>query len=189
MTSPYRGPLIRTDFADVLATVRRGSAAGIGDDVRHADAPHGEAAAPDLVAHASFDFLQALDTVSEQLSTQARAAAGGPAGHYAQEDVEATAGEAPPVRPLPGDEQAQEVRPVPAEAAADPSAGACDPASLAAELGLRAGLQPVELRRIRRAFALANHPDRLDPSRREAASRRMTLANALIDEALRLARP
>ncbi|MFI5010980.1 MAG: hypothetical protein ACHQAY_01400 [Hyphomicrobiales bacterium] len=184
MTSPYRGPLIRTDFADVLATIRRDSAPGIGDDASRGNAAHGEAASPDATAHASFDFLRALDTVSEQRSMHARPAAVGFTAPYVEEGAEAAAEEAPPTWPLFEGEQA----------GASPSASAelppetCDPISLAAELGLRAGLKPAELKRIRRAFALANHPDRLDPSRREAASRRMTLANSLIDEALRQAK-
>ena len=64
---------------------------------------------------------------------------------------------------------------------------ASDPASLMAELRLRVGMSRVELKRLRREFALKNHPDRLDPSRREIASRRMKTANALIDAALRRA--
>jgi hypothetical protein len=174
MAEPYRGPSIRADFEDVLDTVRRGSApfgeGGVG----------GEEAAPHAGAPASFAFLQALDAVSEQRSTGL--AAGALAERYGDAGIEVIA-----------EESSSEARPSPPEPTlrgeplakrdAEPS-----PVSLAAELGLRAGLKPAELRRLRRAFALENHPDRLAPSRREAASRRMTIANSLIDEALRRTR-
>jgi hypothetical protein len=64
----------------------------------------------------------------------------------------------------------------------------CDPAALAAELGLRDGMARAELQRLRRRFALGNHPDRLGAAQRQIASRRMTIANSLIDAALRRAK-
>jgi hypothetical protein len=76
---------------------------------------------------------------------------------------------------------------VAAEAPSPPPPETCEPEALARELGLRPGLTRHELARARRAFALDNHPDRLPPSRRETATRRMTLANALIDAAMRQA--
>jgi hypothetical protein len=42
-----------------------------------------------------------------------------------------------------------------------------------------------DLHRIRREYALANHPDRVEASLREQATRRMTIANMLIDQAMR----
>lgn len=53
------------------------------------------------------------------------------------------------------------------------------------ELRLTSDLTADDLNRIRREFALQNHPDRVTPARRELATRRMTIANALIDEALK----
>ena len=53
------------------------------------------------------------------------------------------------------------------------------------ELHLTPNLTPHDLKLIRRRFALANHPDRLAPQVREHATRRMTIANSLIDQALR----
>jgi hypothetical protein len=53
------------------------------------------------------------------------------------------------------------------------------------ELHLTPNLTVTDLRLIRRRFAKANHPDRVAPSIREEATRRMTIANSLIDEALR----
>jgi hypothetical protein len=41
-----------------------------------------------------------------------------------------------------------------------------------------------DIRDLRRAFALLNHPDRVDPEFRDAATRRMMIANQLIDAAL-----
>lgn len=61
----------------------------------------------------------------------------------------------------------------------------CDLETVARELGLGADLSTGELERRRRAFALRNHPDRVTPQHWEVATRRMTLANMLIDLALR----
>jgi hypothetical protein len=60
-----------------------------------------------------------------------------------------------------------------------------DPASVAEELSLTPHLTADELNRVRREFALANHPDRVTPARRAQATQRMTIANTLIDQALR----
>jgi hypothetical protein len=61
---------------------------------------------------------------------------------------------------------------------------ACEPDTLACELGLAEGLTTREIERIRRSFALANHPDRVSADQRDLATRRMTVANMLIDKAL-----
>lgn len=70
------------------------------------------------------------------------------------------------------------------EAAALTLPQACEPEALACELGLGAALTAREIERIRRNFALANHPDRVPASERDLATRRMTVANMLIDQAL-----
>ena len=57
--------------------------------------------------------------------------------------------------------------------------------AIAEELGLRADLAIVDLRRIRRDFAKKNHPDRFEPAQRLGAARRMTIANMLIDARLK----
>jgi len=54
-----------------------------------------------------------------------------------------------------------------------------------AELHLTPNLTPADLKSIRRRFAKKHHPDRVTPEIREQATRRMTIANSLIDEALR----
>jgi hypothetical protein len=53
------------------------------------------------------------------------------------------------------------------------------------ELDLRDDLSDAELRRIRRDFAVRNHPDRVPLWQRDEATQRMTLANVLIDRALK----
>jgi hypothetical protein len=60
----------------------------------------------------------------------------------------------------------------------------CEPDALARELGLAEDLTTREVERIRRSFALANHPDRVSADQRSLATRRMTVANMLIDKAL-----
>ena len=70
-----------------------------------------------------------------------------------------------------------------AHAATSPSF-ACDREAIAGELGLTPALGAKDLERIRREFALANHPDRAAPAARDLATRRMTIANTLIDQAL-----
>ena len=64
-----------------------------------------------------------------------------------------------------------------------PSA-ACDREAIADELGLTPALGAKDLERIRREFALVNHPDRATPAARDLATARMTIANTLIDQAL-----
>jgi hypothetical protein len=56
-----------------------------------------------------------------------------------------------------------------------------DPKAIAGELAISARMSLAELRRLRRAFARANHPDRVDAHERDIATRRMTIANMLID--------
>lgn len=60
---------------------------------------------------------------------------------------------------------------------ADPT----DPDAVNAELQLRSLPTIDDLNQMRRDFALANHPDRLPKCYREQATRRMMIANMLID--------
>jgi hypothetical protein len=60
--------------------------------------------------------------------------------------------------------------------------------AVAQELQLSDDLQPAELERKRRTFAYRNHPDRVGPAHQAWALRRMAVANALIDRALKTAR-
>lgn len=77
----------------------------------------------------------------------------------------------------------------PADPAAVPSEPpvSIDPAEIARELGLRIGLSAAELKAMRRRFAAANHPDRVAEPLRERANHRMTVANTLIDRAMKAA--
>jgi hypothetical protein len=62
--------------------------------------------------------------------------------------------------------------------------GPADPAAITDELGLRRVRTAPEILRIRRAFALRNHPDLFPPEQRELATQRMRIANTLTDAAL-----
>lgn len=53
------------------------------------------------------------------------------------------------------------------------------------DLGLVAGMAKSEIKERRRAFARGNHPDRVAQEFREAATIRMTIANRLVETALR----
>lgn len=57
------------------------------------------------------------------------------------------------------------------------------------ELHLTPGLSAEDLLRLRREFAKSNHPDRVPSPARDVATRRMTIANCIIDEALRTKKP
>jgi len=61
-----------------------------------------------------------------------------------------------------------------------------EPEALARELGLGAAAS-ADLGKLRRVFALKNHPDRVAPHLRQRALARMQMANRLIDEAKRRA--
>jgi hypothetical protein len=56
---------------------------------------------------------------------------------------------------------------------------------VAAELGITSDLGIEDLHRLRRRFARLCHPDRVPPPQRRQATLRMSIANMLIDEALR----
>jgi hypothetical protein len=58
-------------------------------------------------------------------------------------------------------------------------------ARIAAELGIGPGLSIDDLHRLRRKFAVGNHPDNARPEERQRATRRMSIANMLIDRALK----
>lgn len=64
-----------------------------------------------------------------------------------------------------------------------------DPLSVAAELRITAQMTLSDLNRLRRNFALANHPDRAGSPDRENATRRMMVANMLIDREVNRRQP
>lgn len=57
--------------------------------------------------------------------------------------------------------------------------------AIAGELAITAQMTLDDLSQLRRRFALANHPDRTSSEEREIATRRMMIANMLIDRALK----
>ena len=68
----------------------------------------------------------------------------------------------------------------------EPEQPSIEPEAIAAELNLSEA-KPADLAKMRRRFALANHPDRVAPHLRQRAMVRMQLANMMIDDAKRRA--
>ena len=63
------------------------------------------------------------------------------------------------------------------------------PRSVADELHITAQMTLSDLNRLRREYALANHPDRAGSADRESATRRMMVANMLIDREINRRQP
>ena len=59
-----------------------------------------------------------------------------------------------------------------------------DPERILSELGLYPGASEADVVALRREFALRNHPDRVTPELRELATKRMMIANNLVDRYL-----
>ena len=121
---------------------------------------------PDVSVSRLFDALKSLSEAAEGVL---REPAASPASRY----------EAPP----PEEPARREPR---AEAAA--AAPASRIPRTIAPLTLPPGLGAEEIRRLRRQYALDNHPDRVPAEDREEASRAMAQANAEFDRALKRAR-
>lgn len=93
-----------------------------------------------------------------------------PAAAYAQDAAEPhSTGEPPPAEPR----------------ALPPRPPRSENEVIAEELGLTRPLATADLRQLRRDFAKRNHPDRCAPAQRPRAARRMSIANMLIDTALK----
>jgi hypothetical protein len=73
--------------------------------------------------------------------------------------------------------------------AADKPDSADEAEQVGEELHIRPRLTARQLRTIRREFARGNHPDRMPASFRDQATRRMVIANGLIDQALKALKP
>lgn len=84
--------------------------------------------------------------------------------------------------PLP---EIEFTEPPPAEEPIPPHLTVLDPDAIAAELAIEPGTTIAELNEKRRLFARRNHPDCVPAAFRDNATIRMTLANQLIDAALR----
>jgi len=85
-----------------------------------------------------------------------------------------------------GEPPADSLRPerVPTAPRAEPTPPMTDdPEAIAAELRLSDATTLAELRRVRRRFMWANHPDRRPNASRDLANRRVAIANMLIDRA------
>lgn len=157
----------RDEFLRALEEARR---AAMGDEEEEAAAARARSQ-----SRGSVEFLRTLENmagrVKSYISTRILA------GLYAEPDPvepadtvarEEPAGAAPPEPPPP-----------------PPQPPKSDQATVVEELHLTPGLTVDDLKHLRRRFAKTNHPDRVDATAREQATRRMTIANVLIDEALR----
>jgi hypothetical protein len=116
---------------------------------------------PAGTAHASIEIRQAIDRMAGRIRTYI--SAGLLSRLYGENLSRTQHRDAPPDPPPPMSEHDQVV----------------------AELHLTPNLTPADLKLIRRRFAKRHHPDRVTPEVRDQATRRMTIANSLIDEALR----
>jgi len=121
------------------------------------------------------EFLRTLENMAGRVKTYVSTRI--LAGLYAERDpVEAAdtaAREVPPQAPPP---QPPPQPPKPAKSEHE---------TVVEELHLTSNLSADDLKHLRRQFAKVNHPDRVSAAAREQATRRMTIANVLIDEALR----
>lgn len=70
-------------------------------------------------------------------------------------------------------------------ASPEPAGLSVEPAEIERELGLSRFASVRALQRLRREFALKNHPDRMPTTLRARATKRMMIANALIDSAMK----
>ncbi|OWV85232.1 hypothetical protein ATY75_25745 [Rhizobium sp. N122] len=112
----------------------------------------------------AFDVMEGVSVASQRIGE----------AYFDNLDLDAAAGSAEKPAPLPEPEPAMPdhlTRTAPQE--------------VAAELAISAADTPLTLNEKRRAFARANHPDGVALPFRDNATKRMMLANLLIDEALR----
>lgn len=128
-----------------------------------------------------FDYLAVADELHSgriKVSGEAAASEYRQAGEAIEAELEALLDEVGVEEPAPA--PAEPAEPLSIE---PPS---IEPDAIALELGL-AEAAPADLGRLRRTFALKNHPDRVAPHLRQLALKRMQVANGLIDEAKRRA--
>jgi len=128
-----------------------------------------------------FDYLAVADELHSgriKVSGEAAASEYRQAGEAIEAELEALLGEVGVEEPAPGPAESAEVLSI--------EAPSIEPDAIALELGL-ADAAPSDLGKLRRAFALKNHPDRVAPHLRQVALTRMQVANGLIDEAKRRA--
>lgn len=164
-------PREHDEFKKALEEARR--AAGGDPDVLDFDDPR-EFFRDTAEKRPAPDFYGAIDRLTAVLRSYI------PSGLLARMYAEAgsRAGEAAPEPP-------KAAGPPPAPPPLTEATLKSDAETVADELQLTPDMTPEDLTRVRRAFALMNHPDRVAAPRRELATQRMTIANAMIDEALR----
>ncbi|PDS66787.1 hypothetical protein CO653_00335 [Rhizobium anhuiense] len=112
----------------------------------------------------AFDVMEGVSAASQRVGQ----------AYFDNLDLDAAAGVVEKPAPAP-----------PAEPAMPDHLARTTPQEVAAELAISAADTPLTLREKRRAFARANHPDGVALPFRDNATKRMMLANLLIDEALR----
>jgi len=166
------------DFAEILADLERARApepsgpvasASLGDTPPRSGAPD-SAIAQDVGAQSSNGSSRVWSRFPWRRIRSRKAEVSRVAAAYAQEAVEHRSTEEPP--------------------AVEPRAFPRNPPRsenevIAEELGLARPLDTADLRQLRRDFAKQNHPDRCAPAQRPRAARRMSIANMLIDAALK----
>ena len=158
----------RDEFLKALEEARR-AAMGDAEELQQPEQP-GEAAP---VPPSSPEFRRAVERLASRLRSYI--SAGFLARLYADEALQTPPG---PPEPEPRPELKREAPPPPPPKS--------DHELVVDELHLTPELTSQDLARIRREFAKVHHPDRVAAPCREEATRRMTIANVLIDEALRV---
>lgn len=149
----------RDEFLEALEEARRAA---------HDDEEEPGGNAPRVQPRGSAELLRSLEGMAGKVRSYISAK--WLAGLY-------SADAAPPPPPPPPEEPQEPEEP------AKPSKSEHE--AVVEELHLTPNLTADDLKHLRRSFALANHPDRVSAAGRRQATRRMTIANVLIDEALR----
>jgi hypothetical protein len=155
----------RDEFLRALEEARRAAMAA---DEEDASAEERVSAEPPR----SSEFLSALDRVAGRIKSYIST------GLLARLYTDGTSRSAPEAEP----ELKLELEPDPPPPPAPPKS---EHEAVVDELHLTANLSCEDLARIRREYAKLHHPDRVLPPQRDEATRLMTIANSLIDEALR----
>lgn len=160
------------------------------DDARRDGLPLGEGdAAGDQAEEAVQKFQSTLEALPE-LSGGKYVATRSLAAAYRAESEQAAQARMQP-QPQARPQPQRQTPETPAGKAAEerpPPSKKPEPAKRPERIKLRPGLGAQDLKRLRRQFALDNHPDRVPAEMREEAARVMAEANAVIDKALKRAK-
>lgn len=152
----------RDEFLKALDEARRAAMGDAQEPDSSADAPPAPPSSP--------EFRRAIERLASRLRSYI--SAGFLARLYADD--------APTGEPEPEPQPEPKAEPPP------PLPPRSDHEVVVGELHLTPDLTAHDLARIRREFAKVHHPDRVAAPCRAEATRRMTIANVLIDEALRI---